>query len=341
MMKKYWKQLEGLATGLKANIFLQARLKLTIYYIVSVTIVLSIFSVALYYSLESNLRDGLDDVGNNQTQNAAIDRTIDNLQRTILLTDMIVLILAIFLSWLLAGETLAPIKKSLEAQKQFSANASHEFRTPLAIMKTDSEVTLRNPSSSLEDFRKLAVSNLDEVDRMSKIAEDLIVLSRSESLSCDFAEVDLSEVIYNVIDEIKTLANVKSVEINYNHPKKIFVFGKINDLERMTINILQNAINYSSEFGKIFVHLKSFDKFVELEIKDNGIGIKAKDLPHIFERFYKADKSRSGKTNGSGLGLSIVSEIIRNHHGNIAVNSDGVRGTTVLIKLPKNISNIK
>lgn len=336
IMKNYWKQLEGWAIGLKTNMFLRARLKLTAYYIILIAVILSVFSFALYYSLENNLRDGLDDPENNQVQNVVIDKTVDSLQNTIILIDSVVLLLVGFLSWFLAGGTLRPIKKSLEAQKQFSANASHELRTPLAIMKTDSEVTLRSSESNPEDLKRLAINNLEEIEKMSKIVEDLLVLSRSENLSADiFRQFNLSDLIFETVEKIKILAKAKNIIVTFDKSDKISIFGQANAIERMILNILQNAINYTPDFGKIKLSLKDQDKFAELSVTDNGVGIVATDLPHIFERFYKVDKVRGDGANGSGLGLSIVKEIIDNHHGNIVIKSDVGRGTTVIIKLPK------
>ncbi len=336
IMKNYWKQLEGWAIGLKTNMFLRARLKLTAYYIILIAVILSIFSFALYFSLENNLRDGSDDPGNSQVQNVVIDKTVDSLQNTIILIDLAVLLLVSFLSWFLAGRTLKPIKKSLEAQKQFSANASHELRTPLAIMKTDSEVTLRSSKSNPEDLKRLAINNLEEIEKMSRIVEDLLILSRSENLSADiFRQFNLSDLILETVKKIKSLATAKNIVITLDVSDKILILGQVNSIERMILNILQNAINYTADFGKIKFSLKDQDKFAELTVADNGVGIAATNLPHIFERFYKADKARGDEVNGSGLGLSIVKEIIDNHRGAIAIKSDVGHGTTVIIKLPK------
>ncbi|MHB8903551.1 MAG: sensor histidine kinase [Patescibacteria group bacterium] len=336
-MKNYWKQLEGWGIGLKTNMFLQARLKLTAYYIILITIILSVFSVVLYYALLNNLQDVSDYPENSQMQIAAVNKTVDSLENTIILIDLTVLLLISFLSWFLAGGTLKPIKKSLEAQKQFSANASHELRTPLAIMRTDSEVTLRSSKSNPEDLKRLAVNNLEEIKKMSRIVEDLLILSRSENLSVDAVrQFNLSDLISGVVEKIKILAKVKNIIITLDKADKISILGQADAIERMILNILQNAINYTPDFGKIELSLKDQDKFAELTVTDNGVGIAATDLPHIFERFYKADKSRRGEANSSGLGLSIVKEIIDSHRGNIMIKSDVGLGTTVIVKLPKN-----
>lgn len=337
-MKKYWRQFEEWVIGLTNNLFFRARLKLTAFYIILIAVIMAIFSLALYHSLLNNLNDGFSDQENGVIQNIAIDRTIDSLQNNIIIIDISVLLLAIILSFFLAGKTLIPIKKSLEAQQQFSANASHELRMPLTIMKTDTEVTLRDSQSTIKDFRLLAKSNLEEVERMSKMVEDLLILSRSENLAVnDFVKINLSNIIAEIIKKINPLTLAKNITVTYLKNNDQYILGQPEAIKRMVFNILQNAVNYTSENGNIEVGLKNEDKFLELVIIDNGVGISENDLPHIFERFYKVDKARDVETKGTGLGLSIVKEIISNHQGNIVVTSKIGQGTQVFIKLPKKI----
>lgn len=338
-LKKLFKIFKNYFQRLRAGLFLQARLKLTVYYIILMSLILGIFSLALYYSLINNLtsnwQDASNDTENSPIQTVVLDKTIDSLQGNILIIDLIVLLLVSFLSWFLAGQTLKPIRKSWERQQQFSANASHELRTPLTIMKTDTEVTLRHPGNTFEDFRLLAINNLEEIDRMSEIVDDLLVLSRSEHLTAtSFLKVNLTALVVKLLKKIELLVAAKKITVIFNQPSSLFINGQVAAIERMFLNIVQNAINYTPIGGRIEIILKSRGVLVELTVKDNGIGIAKTDLLHVFERFYKADKVRSGEIKGAGLGLSIVKEIIDRHQGKLSLDSQLGQGTTVRVQLP-------
>ncbi len=333
-MKNYWKQFAVWATGLKINLFQRARFRLTAYYILVIAVILSVYSLILFQALAGNLRDG--EFGDEQVNPMAIDRTIDNLKTSIFIIDLIVLVLVSFLSYILAGRTLKPIKKSLEAQQQFSANASHELRTPLAIMKTDSEVALRNPRNTLNDLRVLTESNLEEVERMSKIVNDLLILSRSQRLKeTHFSKIDLSEAVIKMAHKMRQQALNKNVSLNVTKTEGGFISGDNDAVEQMILNILQNAVNYTPEKGSIEVALENKENFIELKITDTGIGIEKNKLSRIFERFYKADDSRTSVTEGAGLGLSIVKEIVDNHRGKITISSELNKGTEVIIQFAR------
>jgi signal transduction histidine kinase len=339
-LKKLFDAFKNYFRRFQTGLFLHARLKLTTYYIVLMALILGVFSLALYYSLANNLtsnwQDSSNDGENNQVQIVALDKTIDSLQGDILIIDLVVLLLVSFLSWFLAGRTLKPIRKSWERQQQFSANASHELRTPLTIMKTDTEVTLRHSGNTSEDLRLLAVNNLEEIDRMSKIVDDLLILSRSEHLAAvDFLKIDLTALVAKLIKKIELLAASKKITVIFDQALPLFVAGQAEAIERMFLNIIQNAINYTPVGGQITVTLKKREATVELVVKDNGIGISEMDLSHVFERFYKADKVRSGEIKGAGLGLSIVKEIIDRHRGKLSLDSQLGQGTTVRVQLPR------
>jgi heavy metal sensor kinase len=218
---------------------------------------------------------------------------------------------------------------------QFSADASHELRTPLTILRGEVEIGLRGDRSAAE-YRDILVSNLEEIERMSKIVSDLLLLSRSdmgqEVLSRE--SVDLQEVVQELINQLAMLAEQKKITLTGDIQPVPLVSGDKLRLRQMAANLIANAIRYTSESGRVNVRLEAVAEGVKLVIEDTGIGIPEADLPRIFDRFYRVDKARSREEGGSGLGLSIVKWIVDAHHGDITVESVVDEGTTFTVVLP-------
>ncbi len=218
---------------------------------------------------------------------------------------------------------------------QFSADASHELRTPLTILRGEVEIGLRGDRSAAE-YRDILVSNLEEIERMSKIVSDLLLLSRSdmgqEVLSRE--SVDLQEVVQELINQLAMLAEQKKITLTGDIQPVSLVSGDKLRLRQMAANLIANAIRYTSESGRVNVRLEAVAEGVKLVIEDTGIGIPEADLPRIFDRFYRVDKARSREEGGSGLGLSIVKWIVDAHHGDITVESVVDEGTTFTVVLP-------
>ncbi len=219
---------------------------------------------------------------------------------------------------------------------QFSADASHELRTPLTILRGEVEIGLRGDRSAAE-YRDILVSNLEEIERMSKIVSDLLLLSRSdmgqEVLSRE--SVDLRDVVQELINQLAMLAEQKDIVLTGDVQPVPLVSGDKLRLRQMAANLIANAIRYTSEGGRVNVRLEAVEQGVKLVVEDTGIGIPEADLPRIFDRFYRVDKARSREEGGSGLGLSIVKWIVDAHHGDITVESVVDEGTTFTVVLPR------
>jgi len=337
-MKKYWKQFEALVTGSKADLFSSARLRLTVYYLLIMTGVLIVFSAVLYFSFAYVLKDNIDtqfpDVPDQGDE--AIVQTMSDAKDGIVVIDLTAFALTIVLGYSLAGRTLRPIEDVLERQKEFSANASHELRTPLAVMKSESEIALKNPGTSSSEFRKVIESNLEEINRMSQMTENLLKLSRVEARKekIYFSEVDLGELVRDAVNRIKSRNFQKeiSIEIERADPGKIL--GNQEDLVSVASNLIQNGVDYNQPGGAVRVGVEDNKKEMLLLIEDTGIGISKEDLPHIFERFYKADKSHSRNFSNAGIGLSIVKRIIDKHSGSIKIESVLGKGTKIVVSFP-------
>jgi signal transduction histidine kinase len=238
--------------------------------------------------------------------------------------------------YLLTRVALSPTRNALSSQKQFIGNIAHELRTPLSIIKTNTEVTLLGDNVSAET-RETLESTVEELDRLSDIINNLLSLSSSvRPERIEFSPIDISSVITDVVRKLDGLSKLRNLDVTVRSAQGCYVLGNISALEQILTNIIKNAINYTSRSGHITVTSEQIGaSHVEIIVTDSGAGIARQDLFHIFEPFYRAEPSRNRAKGGSGLGLAIVSELVRLHHGKITVRSAVGRGTTVVISLPQ------
>ena len=237
--------------------------------------------------------------------------------------------------YLLTRVALSPTRNALSSQKQFNGNIAHELRTPLSIIKTNTEVTLLGDNVSSET-RATLESTVEELDRLSDIINNLLSLSSSvRPERIEFSSIDIGTVISDVVRKLEGLAKLRNLEVSVKSGQGCYVWGNNSALEQILTNIIKNAINYTSRGGSIAVSSEQIGaSHIEIIVTDSGTGIARQDLFHIFEPFYRAEPSRNRAKGGSGLGLAIVSELVRLHHGKITVRSAIGRGTTVVISLP-------
>ncbi|MGO9480712.1 MAG: sensor histidine kinase, partial [Candidatus Kryptoniota bacterium] len=236
------------------------------------------------------------------------------------------------------------IEEAFKLQKQFTADASHELKTPLTILLGEIEVALNNPRTA-DDYQNILKSAVEEIRRITNIVDDLLTIARLESGQLRFQKqpIRLDELLLDAISRASGYASQHSLSINYevlnrsaHESEEVFVEGDRDKLLSVFINLLDNAIKYSRRDSTIKVVQIIEEKLARLEIIDNGIGISAQNVPHVFDRFYRADKSRSanGSEGGSGLGLSISKFLIEAHGGTITLESVEGEGTIVVVRLP-------
>jgi len=243
-------------------------------------------------------------------------------------------------SYILAGKTLRPIERMLEDQKIFVASASHELRTPLANLKTAIEVTLKMGPLPYERIRDILESNLEDVNTLEKLTNGLLIVEKFDKGidTNSVHEVRLDKTIEDSISRLRALAKKKRLVIRKNL-KAVSIIGDEEALKEMVDNLLENAIKYNKNRGRIEVDLTASQNKLSLIVRDTGIGIARSDYSKIFERFYRADNSRSKTvTKGYGLGLSIVGEIVKQHKGEITVDSTINKGSSFTVILPLNRS---
>jgi two-component system sensor histidine kinase VicK len=227
-------------------------------------------------------------------------------------------------------------KRVENLQREFVANVSHELKTPLATIKSYTETLLEGGVNEETRVTFLNIIN-SESDRMTRIVRDLLQLSRIDGKRMEWSveKNDIKVLIKDAIEKIKLEARKKRIKLNYDFAEGILSINcDKHRILQVIINIIGNAIKYTSRGGKVTIETGILDKNVFIRVKDTGIGIPEESIGRIFERFYRVDKARTREMGGTGLGLSIAKEIIEAHGGNISAASNKGEGTQILVMLP-------
>jgi heavy metal sensor kinase len=224
---------------------------------------------------------------------------------------------------------------SFRQMRKFNADAAHELRTPLAIIQGETEVALRLPNLPHE-IRAVLASNLEELDRLTRIVNDLLTLSEAESGKQVLTKhsVDAGKLLEDLVDQMRLLATDRNLKINLQCSPDLWIDADELWIRRAVLNLLDNAIKYSKDSGTIEIRAVKENLMVRLRVRDEGIGIRMEDLPHIFDRLYRADPARNRGSGGAGLGLALVKWIVEAHEGTIRVDSKPDQGTLFEISLP-------
>lgn len=245
------------------------------------------------------------------------------------------LIIGSFLSYYLARLTLRPIEDAMDAQNRFVSDASHELRTPITALQTTNEVALRKEKLSTAEAKDLIKHNVQEAIKLKNLSDGLLGLLKQDSQPYKLIPVSLQDIVIESMNQVLEQASLKNIAVDDNVPMTKVLVDKHAVIQVLTI-LLDNAIKYSPTDSTIVLTAEVKTGNVFLQVQDHGLGIKASDLPHIFERFYRADHSRTGSSlvSGYGLGLSIAQKIMSNIGGEITVKSTPDHGSTFTVKLP-------
>jgi len=221
----------------------------------------------------------------------------------------------------------------------FSTDASHELKTPLTVIRGEIEVGLRQDRTPAE-YRAILENVIQETVYVQETIEQLFFLTKKDTteLTSNFEELYLDEIITDVVSQTKKFASAKSIQINVTEMIPLTIYGNELLLKVALNNLLRNAIVYNKEGSEVRISIREENTYYSLTIDDDGYGISKKDLPFIFERFFRADKARSRQKGGTGLGLSIVKMILDMHKYEINIDSILGEGTYVTVSIPKNIS---
>ena len=238
-------------------------------------------------------------------------------------------------SWVLAGRSLRPAQLAWERQQVFVANASHELRTPLTLMRAGAEVVQRSLPGADADQQAILADVIQECDYMSRLVEDLLLLSRLDAggLVLERRAVDLPDLIAEVQRQVGRLAAARGSTL-VAEPVAGTVLGDPIRLRQVLLIVLDNALRYTSPGGTIRLTGRLQGRQVQITVTDTGPGIAPAHLPHVFDRFYRTDAARQAASGGTGLGLAIAKALVEAHHGQIGVESAEGQGTRVTVTLP-------
>ena len=331
--------------------FKSARLKLAAWYLLIIMTISGLFSLVIYQGFLFEMNRGLHraEVRSLKPQNGLnldgkrwpiapedIETIEEGVIFRLIVANGVILFFSAIAGYFLAGQTLKPIEEAMEKQNQFIADASHELRTPITALKAAIEVTLRNKKNSKTEMKKILKSNLEDINHLQTLTEGLLKSARygKSNQHVDFDLFDIQKTAQRAVRQMAPLASEKNIKLTLKSASQIFE-GNKKSIFNLLIILLDNALKYTPKNGQIGLKTETVKNKLVIEIKDSGVGIDKKDLPFIFDRFYKADRSRL-KTNtpGFGLGLSLLKKIVQTHQGSIGVSSSLDKGTTFTVKLP-------
>jgi signal transduction histidine kinase len=226
------------------------------------------------------------------------------------------------------------LEKTESMRQRFVSDASHELKTPLAAIKLLTDSILQNEGMDGETMREFMQDIGSEADRLTRTTEKLMNITRLEAPDTAGGVTDMKRVVEKAILMLETLAANKGVRLDVRLSERCFVNAGADDLHQIVFNLVENAIKYNVEKGSVTVLLFKRDKTVRFIVNDTGIGIPDEDLPFIFDRFYRVDKSRESEIGGSGLGLSIVKDVVDRHGGTIKASHREHGGTSFEVVFP-------
>lgn len=344
MATGYWKRFVVLVTDsvhkYRSDPFVRTEVNLILLQITFTSFLLAVIALAngqLYHDASVAVAHGIISAGQHNADAATISSAVlseldERRSRMLAYASTFILLVSVGFTYFIARVALTPTHNALESQKQFIGNVAHELRTPLSIIRTNAEVVLMKPVLD-EELQRYLKSAIEEIDRISEIINNLLSLSASmRPERIEFGDIDLGLVLTSVMDKLRGLAQSKNLSFEARVSERRAVWGNAMALEQIALNVIKNAILYTPRGGRVLVTIEPvYPNFIEFTVHDSGIGIARSDLFRIFEPYYRSDPSRHRTAGGSGLGLTIVSELVKLHRGKITVRSGEGRGTTVSI----------
>ena len=223
-----------------------------------------------------------------------------------------------------------------QTRSEFVSNVSHELKTPITSMKVLAESITQNEGASAEDYKEFMTDIVDEIDRETKIINDLLTLVKTDSQNnqMNFEEHSINEMMETIIKTVRPLANQRNINLSYESYRDVMADIDQVKLALAISNLVENAVKYNVENGWIRCSLNEDHKYFYIKVADSGVGIPDDAKDKVFDRFYRVDKARSRDTGGTGLGLSITRSIINAHRGTIKLYSEAGKGTTFTVRIP-------
>lgn len=265
-----------------------------------------------------------------------LQNTVTQLLRSFILVGALSLIVLLFISFYLTNKALKPIKETFEKQKQFIADASHELKTPITIIKTNTSLVLSNPEDTVRNQSKWINYISSQADRMSELVNEMLSLARLdvEENKVELQSINISKIVQSMMLGFDAIIYENGIELEENISKDIFINGDTESIKKLFSILMDNAIKHINKSGKITVDLFKEKNKVKLIVRNTGDGIAPEHLEKIFERFYRVDTSRVRESGGYGLGLSIAKSIATQHKGKIYAKSTVGKDSTFIVELP-------
>lgn len=265
---------------------------------------------------------------------------LEHLKHSLLFLILVSSFILALISWYIAGKSIDPVKESWKKQKEFIADASHELRTPLTVIQTNLDAAMCDDCATIAENKIWLDNAYSETEIMSKLVEELLMLAKIDAnqVMLRKEDVDFTNLCSRTVDKFTEKFKSKGMSFHKNLQAGVIVSGDELKLTQMLSILTDNAIKYSEFSGEYIISLKIEKNKAVLKISDNGIGMTKEDGERIFERFYRADKSRNREEGGTGLGLSIAKWIVESHEGTINVNSIIDNGTTFVVEFPVLVS---
>lgn len=237
--------------------------------------------------------------------------------------------------WWLAGRALVPIRRALETQRRFVSDASHELRTPIAVVKANNEILLRHPEDSIESSLDQVEAVAAEADHMGRLVEGLLTLARADEgqAALSSAPMDLTALVEEIGRDMGALAELRGVNLSMA-TAQVRIDGDRQRIRQLVVILLDNALKYTPAGGSVTMRLERSGRQAEIVVSDTGPGIAPEHQRHIFDRFYRVDAARARVDGGTGLGLAIASWIAEAHHGRLTLDSAPGKGSTFTVRLP-------
>jgi signal transduction histidine kinase len=262
-----------------------------------------------------------------------VPAALNRLERQLILASVVALILGALASLLMALRSLRPISVAFQKQREFVADASHELRTPLTLIRTNIEAWVRRARTPPPVY---AQNVLEEVDQLNRIVGDLTTLALADArqLRIDRKPMELNDVVRDLMSQTQPLADERGVHLKPELNGGVRIEGDVSRVRQLLLILLDNALTHTPQGGEVSIGVLRQNGHAKVTVSDTGAGIPPNDIPHIFERFYRADKARTRENGGSGLGLAIAKWIVDAHKGDIQVKSSPGAGTRVAVSLP-------
>lgn len=332
--------------------FKSARFKITIWYVLAIMMISLTFSFVIYRTISTDLNQRYANMENQIRNNVKDMEKVPPVLRALLQNDLRIarqrvffmlifanggiFIISLLVGYFLAGRTLKPIEEMVKEQNRFISDASHELRTPLAVLKTSTEVALRDKKMSASEARHILEDNLDDIESLELLSEHLLHLSQYQKgrKILEFEKINIGESAERIHKKVRAIAVKNKINLKLE-TSDIYIRADRISIEELILILMDNAIKYTPEEGSVTLTVSSEGRNAAIKVSDSGEGIGQKDMPYIFDRFYRADRSRSkNRISGFGLGLPVARRIVELHHGSMKVSSKPGSGSTFTIRFP-------